>query len=92
MSKEQINELRKKAKEKNKPQFLKLYENDKAIALLMVFPDGNLRVRLASKLQFNKQYINFRESDEIKKVKSLLNKLEKEKELLEELDNQFNMF
>ena len=88
MSKEKIEELFERAKEKNKPQFVKLYENDKAIALLMVFPDGNLRVRVASKLQFNKQYINFRESDEILKVKEILQKLEEEKNILEYLDKQ----
>ena len=88
MNREKIEELRERAKENNKPVFLKLYENTKAIALLMVFPDGNLRIRVASKLQFNKQYINFRESMEIKSVKEILMKLEEEKELLEELDNQ----
>ncbi len=88
MSKEKIEKLFERAKSQNKPQFLKLYENDKAIALLMVFPDGNLRVRVASKLQFNKQYINFRESDEILKLKEILQKLEEEKNILEYLDKQ----
>jgi len=88
VSKEKIEELFERAKSQNKPQFLKLYENDKAIALLMVFPDGNLRVRVASKLQFNKQYINFRESDEISKVKEILQKLEEERNILEYLDKQ----
>ena len=88
MSKEKIEKLVERAKSQNKPQFLKLYENDKAIALLMVFPDGNLRVRVASKIQFNKQYINFRESDEISQVKEILQKLEEEKNILEYLDKQ----
>jgi len=88
VSKEKIEKLVERAKSQNKPQFLKLYENDKAIALLMVFPDGNLRVRVASKIQFNKQYINFRESDEISQVKEILQKLEEEKNILEYLDKQ----
>jgi transcriptional regulator of heat shock response len=82
ISKEILENLIKKAKSTNKAQFLKIYENEKGIALLMIFPDGNIRIRVASKLQFNKQYINFREEKEISQIREILEKLEEEKNIL----------
>jgi transcriptional regulator of heat shock response len=82
ISKEVLENLIKKAKSTNKAQFLKIYENEKGIALLMIFPDGNIRIRVASKLQFNKQYINFREEKEISQIREILEKLEEEKNIL----------
>jgi len=75
--------LREKAIEEGKPIFRKLAENDKAVAVLMLFPDGNVRIKLVTKGSYTKtHYLNIKEPEEITALIEILEDLAGRKQLL----------
>ncbi len=75
--------LRKQAIEEGKPIFKKLAENDKAVAVLMLFPDGNVRVKLTTKQSYTRNYfLNVKEPEELQALGELIQELANRKQLM----------
>ncbi len=73
--------LKEQAIKEGKPIFKKIAENPKAFAVLMLFPDGNVRVKIATKQTSRGYYVNIKEAEEIDALLDLLEELSKRKQL-----------
>ncbi len=74
--------LKEQAIKEGKPIFKKIAENPKAVAVLMFFPDGNVRIKLTTKQTSKNYYVSIKEDEEIGALIEILEELAKRKQLL----------
>lgn len=74
--------LREQAIKEGKPIFRKVAENVKAVAVLMFFPDGNVRLKLTTKQTSKNYFVNIKEDKEILALKEILEELANRKQLM----------
>lgn len=74
--------LREQAVKEGKPIFKKVAENPKAVAVLMFFPDGNVRLKLTTKQTSKNYFVSIKEDEEIIALKEILEELASRKQLM----------